>query len=34
MGRCRFELLTDYVTPNDRFLVRSHWIPRTPDPKK
>jgi DMSO/TMAO reductase YedYZ molybdopterin-dependent catalytic subunit len=28
------ELLTDYVTPNELFFVRSHWIPRTPDPKK
>ena len=27
------ELLTDYVTPNELFFVRSHWIPRTPDPK-
>jgi sulfite oxidase len=27
-------LLTDYVTPNELFFVRSHWIPRTPDPKK
>ncbi|MEA2339403.1 MAG: sulfite oxidase [Thermoanaerobaculia bacterium] len=28
------ELLTDYRTPNELFFVRSHWIPRTPDPKK
>src|SRR5688500_14931438 len=27
------ELLTDYLTPNDLFFVRSHWIPRIPDPK-
>lgn len=27
------ELLTDYLTPNDLFFVRSHWIPRVPDPK-
>lgn len=27
------ELLTDYLTPNDLFFVRSHWIPRMPDPK-
>ena len=27
-------LMTDYVTPNELFFVRSHWIPRTPDPKK
>ena len=27
------ELLTDYITPNDLFFVRSHWIPRVPDPK-
>lgn len=27
-------LLTDYLTPNELFFVRSHWIPRTPDPKK
>jgi sulfite oxidase len=25
------ELLTDYLTPNDIFFVRSHWIPRTPE---
>jgi DMSO/TMAO reductase YedYZ molybdopterin-dependent catalytic subunit len=25
------DLLTDYVTPNELFFVRSHWIPRTPD---
>jgi DMSO/TMAO reductase YedYZ molybdopterin-dependent catalytic subunit len=25
------ELLTDYLTPNELFFVRSHWIPRTPD---
>jgi DMSO/TMAO reductase YedYZ molybdopterin-dependent catalytic subunit len=24
-------LLTDYLTPNDLFFVRSHWIPHTPD---
>lgn len=27
------ELLTDYLTPNDIFFVRSHWIPRMPDSK-
>lgn len=27
------ELLTDYLTPNELFFVRSHWIPRTPDPR-
>jgi len=27
-------LLTEYVTPNELFFVRSHWIPRAPDPKK
>ncbi len=27
-------LLTEYLTPNELFFVRSHWIPRTPDPKK
>src|SRR5688572_17059290 len=27
------ELLTDYLTPNDLFFVRSHWIPRMPDVK-
>jgi DMSO/TMAO reductase YedYZ molybdopterin-dependent catalytic subunit len=27
------DLLTDYLTPNELFFVRSHWIPRTPDPK-
>ncbi|HEV7767642.1 MAG TPA: sulfite oxidase [Thermoanaerobaculia bacterium] len=27
------ELLTDYLTPNDLFFVRSHWIPRVPDPR-
>jgi sulfite oxidase len=27
------ELLTDYLTPNELFFVRSHWIPRTPDAK-
>jgi sulfite oxidase len=27
------ELLTDYLTPADLFFVRSHWIPRMPDPK-
>lgn len=25
------ELLTGYLTPNELFFVRSHWIPRTPD---
>lgn len=25
------ELLTDYLTPNEYFFVRSHWIPRLPD---
>jgi len=25
------ELLTDYLTPNALFFVRSHWIPRTPN---
>src|SRR5438874_8539713 len=25
------ELLTDYLTPNELFFVRSHWIPRLPD---
>ena len=25
------ELLTDYLTPNDLFFVRSHWIPRMPE---
>jgi sulfite oxidase len=25
------ELLTDYLTPNELFFVRSHWIPRAPD---
>ncbi len=25
------ELLTDYLTPNDLFFVRSHWIPQMPD---
>jgi hypothetical protein len=25
------ELLTDYVTPNELFFVRSHWIPRPSD---
>ena len=25
------ELLTDWLTPNDLFFVRSHWIPRMPD---
>jgi DMSO/TMAO reductase YedYZ molybdopterin-dependent catalytic subunit len=29
-----FELLTDCVTLKELFFVRSHWIPRTPDPKK
>lgn len=28
------ELLTDYLTPNELFFVRSHWIPRPPDPKR
>lgn len=28
------ELLTEYLTPNELFFVRSHWIPRTPDPKR
>ena len=28
------QLLTDYLTPNDLFFVRSHWIPHTPDAKK
>ena len=27
------ELLTDYLTPNELFFVRSHWIPRMPDGK-
>jgi DMSO/TMAO reductase YedYZ molybdopterin-dependent catalytic subunit len=27
------ELLTGYITPNDLFFVRSHWIPQMPDPK-
>lgn len=27
------ELLTDYLTPNELFFVRSHWIPHTPNPK-
>jgi sulfite oxidase len=27
------ELLTDYLTPNDLFFIRSHWIPRMPDPR-
>jgi sulfite oxidase len=27
------ELLTDYLTPVELFFVRSHWIPRMPDPK-
>jgi DMSO/TMAO reductase YedYZ molybdopterin-dependent catalytic subunit len=27
------ELLTDYLTPNDLFFIRSHWIPRMPDAK-
>jgi sulfite oxidase len=25
------ELLTDYLTPNELFFVRSHWIPRMPE---
>ncbi len=28
------ELLTDYITPVGLFFVRSHWNPRTPDPKQ
>ena len=28
------ELLTDYLTPNELFFVRSHWLPHMPDPKK
>lgn len=28
------ELLTEYLTPNELFFVRSHWNPRTPDPKQ
>ncbi len=27
------ELLTDYITPTELFFVRSHWIPRPPDPR-
>src|SRR5215213_3045524 len=27
------ELLTDYLTPVELFFVRSHWLPRMPDPK-
>ena len=27
------DLLTDYLTPNHLFFVRSHWIPRMPDLK-
>lgn len=27
------EMLTDYLTPNELFFVRSHWIPRMPDAK-
>ena len=27
------ESLTDYLTPNELFFVRSHWIPRMPDMK-
>lgn len=27
------ELLTDYLTPNELFFVRSHWIPHMPDAK-
>jgi sulfite oxidase len=27
------ELLTDYLTPNELFFVRSHWLPRMPDAK-
>ncbi|HVT02146.1 MAG TPA: sulfite oxidase [Thermoanaerobaculia bacterium] len=26
-------LLTDYITPNELFFVRSHWVPRMPDLK-
>src|SRR5262247_2958421 len=26
------DALTTYLTPNDLFFVRSHWIPVTPDP--
>jgi DMSO/TMAO reductase YedYZ molybdopterin-dependent catalytic subunit len=33
-GETPLELLTDYVTPNEIFFVRSHWIPRPPNPKK
>src|SRR5438067_12754967 len=25
------DLLTDYLTPNELFFVRSHWIPHMPD---
>jgi len=28
------ELLTDYLTPNELFFVRSHWNPHMPDPKR
>ena len=28
------ELLTDYLTPNHLFFVRSHWIPQMPDAAK
>lgn len=27
------ESLTDYLTPNELFFIRSHWIPHTPDIK-
>jgi sulfite oxidase len=27
------ELLTDYLTPNELFFVRSHWLPRMPERK-
>ena len=27
------EALTTYLTPNDLFFVRNHWIPRMPDPR-
>lgn len=28
------ELLTDYLTPNELFFVRSHWVPHTPELSK
>jgi sulfite oxidase len=28
------DALTDYLTPNDLFFVRHHWIPVMPDPKE